>query len=79
MLLLQREVVCGGLEVAHGLLNANGCLGATDASRTDVSGQRMLRNRCLGTTDVFAMQKARGKRTEDKIAALGSRDGGGLS
>ena len=53
MLLLQREVVCGGLEAAHGLLNAirwlgdNGCLhsgglGATDASQRMYSQRKKL-------------------------------------
>ena len=53
MLLLQREVVCGGLEAAHGLLNTigwlgdNGCLrsgglGATDASQRMYSQRKKL-------------------------------------
>ena len=32
-----------------------------------------------GTMDVYATEEARGRKTEDIIAALGSRDGGGLS
>ena len=63
-----------------------GSRGSTWATERDrmargqqMSSQRRSRGNGCFAMDVFATQEARGGRTEDKIAALGSRDGGGLA
>ena len=76
-------VVNAATTAGGGVWGSRGSTRATERDRM-ARGQRMsLQRRSRGNgcfaTDVFAMEEARGRQTEDEIAALGSRDGGGLS